>query len=145
VDERDRSERGAEILKALHGAWGVPNVLGPLGEVAPEFKEMVRDFAFGEIYARPGLELKTRQMVTVAALAAMGNDGVEFKAHVHGAMNLGWTREELVEALMQIAIYAGFPAAIHALLAAKEVFEERESKGKHEGTKRRRTTKRKTR
>ena len=109
--------------------------MGPLGEVAPEFKEMVRDFAFGEIYARPGLELKTRQMVKVAALAAMGNDGVEFKAHLHGALNVGWTKEELVEALMQIAIYAGFPAAIHALLAAKEVFEERKAGAKHDDTK----------
>ena len=125
MDQSDRSERGAEILKRLHGEWGVPNVLGPLAEVAPEFVGMVRDFAFGEIYARPGLDLKTRQMVTVTALAAMGNHGVEFMRMCMGRLNLGWTQAEVVEALMQIAIYAGFPAAIHALLAAKEVFDER--------------------
>jgi len=121
----DRSRKGAEILAKLH-AWGTPRVLEPLEKVAPDMKDMVRDFAFGEIYARPGLDLKSRQLVTVAALAAMGNTSTEFRAHVHGAMNVGWTREELVEALMQIAVYAGFPAAIHALLAAGEVFEERE-------------------
>jgi 4-carboxymuconolactone decarboxylase len=121
--EDDRTARGAEILAKLH-AWGTPNVLGPLEEIAPDLKNMVRDFAFGEVYARPGLALKQRQLVTVAALAAMGNTGIEFKAHIMGALNVGWTKEEIVEALMQIAIYAGFPAAIHALLVAKEAFEE---------------------
>ena len=122
----DRSKKGAEILAKIH-AWGSPRVLTPLEKVAPDFKDMVRDFAFGEIYARPGLDLKSRQLVTVAALAAMGNTSTEFRAHLHGALNLGWKQEELVEALMQIAVYAGFPAAIHALLVAGEVFEERKT------------------
>ncbi len=85
---------------------------------------MVRDFAFGEVYSRPGLDLKSRQLATVAALAAMNNSPLELKAHLHGALQLGWTPNELVELLMQISIYAGFPAAIHALLIAKEVFAE---------------------
>ena len=99
-------------------------MLEPLEEIAPDLKNMVRDFAFGEIYARPCLDLKQRQIVTVVALAAMDNTGIEFKAHLHGALKLGWKKEELVEALMQLAIYAGFPTAIHALLVAKEVFDE---------------------
>jgi len=121
----DRTQRGAEVLKKIHGAWGSPKVLSQLDDVAPEFKQMVKDFAFGEIYARPGLDLKTRQICTVAALAALNNSPLELKAHIHGALELGWTKEEIVEALMQIALYAGFPAAIHALLIAKEVFTER--------------------
>jgi 4-carboxymuconolactone decarboxylase len=125
----DRTQRGAEILRQLHADFGAPNVLAPLEEIAPDLKNMVRDFAFGEVYARPGLALKQRQLVTVAALAAMGNTGIEFKAHLHGALKLGWTKDELVEALMQIAIYAGFPAAIHALLVAKEVFAEHGARG----------------
>jgi len=123
MSDDDRSKKGADILAQLH-AWGTPNVLGPLEQIAPDLKNMVRDFAFGEIYARPGLALKQRQLVTVTALAAMGNTGIEFKAHLLGALKVGWTKEELVEALMQLAIYAGFPAAIHALLAAKDAFAE---------------------
>ncbi len=124
MTEEDRTRRGTEILARIHANWGTPNVLGPLEQIAPDLKNMVRDFAFGEIYSRPGLELKQRQLVTVTALAAMGHTGIEFKAHLHGALTLGWKKEELVEALMQLAIYAGFPAAIHALLVAKEVFDE---------------------
>jgi 4-carboxymuconolactone decarboxylase len=124
----DRSERGAELLRQIHG-WGVPNVLGPLEEVAPDFKKLVRDFAFGEIYARPGLDLKSRQLVTVAALAAMHNAPVELKAHLFAALKLGWKKEELVEVLMQIAVYAGFPAAQAGLMVAKEVFAEWEAGG----------------
>lgn len=120
----DRTQRGKAILSRIHGQYGSPNVLDPLEKIAPDLKNMVRDFAFGEMYARPGLDLKSRQLVTVAALAAMGNTSIEFKAHLHGALKLGWKKEELVEALMQIALYAGFPAAIHSLLVAKEVFEE---------------------
>lgn len=125
MNSPDRSAAGAEILHKLHGAFGQPQVLAPLAEIAPDFVEMVRDFAFGEIYARPGLDLKSRQLATVAALAALGNAPLELKAHLHAALNLGWTRQELVEVLMQMALYAGFPAALHALTIAREVFSER--------------------
>ncbi|HVT82028.1 MAG TPA: carboxymuconolactone decarboxylase family protein [Phycisphaerae bacterium] len=122
----DRSERGARILRDVHSGWGAPNILGPLEEIAPDLKNMVRDFAFGEIYARPGLDLKSRQLVTVAALAAMHHSPVELKAHLFGALKLGWKKEELVEALMQIALYSGFPAAVGALMVARDVFAEAE-------------------
>jgi 4-carboxymuconolactone decarboxylase len=128
--QEERSQRGAEILRQVHAGWGAPNILGPLEEIAPDLKNMVRDFAFGEIYARPGLDLKSRQMVTVAALAAMHNAPTELKAHLFGALKLGWKKEELVEALMQISLYAGFPAAVGALMVAKEVFDEVEAGGK---------------
>ena len=124
MSQEDRSTRGAEILARLHADYGAPNVLGPLEQIAPDLKNMVRDFAFGEIYARPGLDLKYRQLVTITALAARDNTGTEFKAHLRGALKLGWTKEELVEALMQLAVYAGFPSAIHSLLVAKEVFDD---------------------
>jgi 4-carboxymuconolactone decarboxylase len=121
----DRSQKGAEILEKLHAGFGNPQVLAPLAGVAPDFLQMIRDFAFGEIYARPGLDLKSRQLATVAALAALNNAPAVLKAHLHAALNLGWTRDELVELLMQIALYAGFPASLNALALAKEVFAER--------------------
>jgi len=120
----DRSTRGAEILRQIHSDWGTPNVLGPLEELVPDLKVIVRDFAFGEIYARPALDLKSRQLATVAALAAMHNAPLELKAHLFGALKLGWKKEELIEVLLQIALYAGFPATISALTIAKEVFAE---------------------
>jgi 4-carboxymuconolactone decarboxylase len=126
----DRSKRGAETLAKIHAEWGSPKVLSQLDDIAPDFKNMVRDFAFGEIYSRPGLDLKSRQLATVAALAAMDNSPLELRAHLHGALKLGWTREELVEVLMQMAVYAGFPAAMHSLLIAKEVFAEIDARKK---------------
>jgi 4-carboxymuconolactone decarboxylase len=134
----DRSQRGAKLLKAIHGQWGAPQVLGPLQKIAPDLVAMIRDFAFGEIYARPGLDLKSRQLVTLSALAAQGAHSLEFKAHVHGALTLGWTKEQIVEALMQIALYAGFPAAIHALLLAQETFNERDARENKKGNSKRR-------
>jgi 4-carboxymuconolactone decarboxylase len=124
----DRTARGAKTLAAIHAEWGMPRVLSQLDDIAPDFKDMVRDFAFGEVYSRPGLDLKSRQLATVAVLAALQHSPLELKAHLHGALKLGWTKEELVEVLMQIVLYAGFPAAIHALLAAKEVFAEYEAR-----------------
>ena len=107
----DRSKRGAETLTRIHGDWGWPKVLAKLDDVAPEFKDMVRDFAFGEVYSRPGLELKYRQLATVAVLTAQNTSPLELKAHLHGALKLGWTKQELVEVIMQMSLYAGFPAA----------------------------------
>lgn len=126
----DRSKRGAEVLSKIHAEWGEKKVLPLLEGIAPDFVGMVRDFAFGEIYAREGLDLKSRQLATVAALAAMNNSPLELKAHLHGALKVGWTKEELVEVLMQMAVYAGFPAAIHALLTLKDVVEERNGRAR---------------
>ena len=123
----NRSRRGAEVLATIHAGWGEANVLAQLDDIAPDFKNMVRDFAFGEVYARPGLDLKSRQFATVAVLAALGNAPLELRAHLHGALALGWTRQELIELLMQVSVYAGFPNAIHALLTAKGVFAEQDA------------------
>jgi 4-carboxymuconolactone decarboxylase len=120
----DRSTRGTETLKQIHAEWGMPNVLSQLDDIAPDLKDMVRDFAFGDVYSRPGLDLKSRQLATVAVLAALQHSPLELKAHLHGALKLGWTKQELVEVLIQIVLYAGFPAAIHGVMAAKEVFAE---------------------
>src|SRR5207244_445351 len=124
----DRSKRGAKTLAKIHANYGSKKVLPHLDDIAPDFKDMVRDFAFGDIYSRPNLDLKSRQLATVAMLAAMNNSPLELKAHLHGALTLGWTKKQLVEVLIQSALYAGFPAAMHALFLAKEVFAEHKAK-----------------
>jgi 4-carboxymuconolactone decarboxylase len=92
----------------------------PAAKLAPDFYRYVAETAFGMIWSRPGLALRDRSLVTVAQLAALGKTE-ELKAHLRGALNLGITREELVEVLIQTAVYAGVPAANDALKAAAEV------------------------
>ena len=77
--------------------------------------QVVREVVFGTLYARPGLDLKTRQLVTVVCLAGLGTCGPQLEMHLRAARNVGWTEEQLTEALTQVSIYAGFPAALNAL------------------------------
>lgn len=121
----DRRQRGLEKLAQVHSQFGVP-LLEQLKAVAPDFPDMVINFAYGEVYARPGLDMKSRQLATLSALVAMNNAPVELKAHIHAAIEIGWTREEIVEVILQMALYAGFPATMNALFVAKEAFAERD-------------------
>lgn len=73
------------------------------------------------MYSRPGLDLKSREIATVAALTALGNAQPQLKVHIHGALNVGCTRKEVVEIIIQMAVYAGFPAALNGIFAAKAV------------------------
>jgi len=92
----------------------------PAAKLAPDFYRYVAETAFGMIWSRPGLAIRDRSLVTCAQLAALGKTE-ELKAHLRGALNLGISKEELVEVLMQTAVYAGVPAANDALKAAAEV------------------------
>jgi 4-carboxymuconolactone decarboxylase len=92
----------------------------PAAQLAPDFYRYVAESAFGMIWSRPNLALRDRSLVTVAQLAALGQTE-ELKAHLRGALNVGLTKEELVEVLMQTAVYAGVPAANAALRAGAEV------------------------
>ncbi len=93
----------------------------PAAQMAPDFYRWVAESAFGGIWSRPGLPIRDRSLVTVAQLAALGKMG-ELRGHLAGALNVGLSKEELVEVLMQTAVYAGVPAANEALQVAAEVF-----------------------
>jgi 4-carboxymuconolactone decarboxylase len=121
----NRYERGLAKLNEIDGAQG-QRVIDSLKDIAPDFARYLIEFPFGDIYSRPGLDLKSREIAVVAALTALGNAAPQLKVHVHGALNVGCTRNEIVEVMMQTAVYAGFPAALNGLFAAKEVFAERE-------------------
>ena len=88
----------------------------------PERGRYLVEFAFGDIHARPGLDLKAHQLATIAALTALGTEVAQLKVHIAGALNVGCTREEIAEVIMQMAVYAGFPDALNGLAAAQEVF-----------------------
>ncbi len=93
----------------------------PAAKLAPDFYRYVAESAFGMLWSRPGLAIRDRSLVTCAQLAALGKTE-ELKAHLRGALNVGISQAELVEVLMQTAVYAGVPAANEALKTAAEVF-----------------------
>jgi 4-carboxymuconolactone decarboxylase len=115
-------------LREIDGQAG-ERVVASLADIAPDFAKYLVEFPFGDIYSRPQLDLKAREIGVVAALTALGNAAPQLKVHIHGALNVGCTREEVVEIIMQMAVYAGFPAALNGLFAAKEVFAERDTAG----------------
>ncbi len=124
---QDRYARGWEKLKEVDGEAG-ERVIESLKDIAPDLGRYTIEFPFGDVYQRPGLDLKSRQIATVAALTALGTLP-QLRVHIHGALNVGCTRQEVVEVLIQMAVYAGFPAALNGMFAAKEVFRERDAKG----------------
>jgi len=120
-DNNLRYERGLAKLEQIDGEGGV-KVVESLAGIAPDFARLLIEFPFGDIYSRPGLDLRSREIAVVAALTAMGNAAPQLKVHIQGALNVGVTRTEIVETIMQMAVYAGFPAALNGLAAAREVF-----------------------
>ena len=125
MTSNDRYERGLEKLKEIDGEAG-ERVIEALSDIAPDLARYTIEFPFGDVYSRPGLDLKSREIATVAALTALGTAPAQLKVHIHGALNVGCTREEVVEVIIQMAVYAGFPAALNGVFAAKEVFGERD-------------------
>uniref|UniRef100_A6VVC9 Carboxymuconolactone decarboxylase n=1 Tax=Marinomonas sp. (strain MWYL1) TaxID=400668 RepID=A6VVC9_MARMS len=121
---KDRYQLGLEKLAEIDGEQG-QKVVDALQPIAPDFATLMIEFGFGDIYTRSGLDLKSREIATVAALTALGNATPQLKVHIHAALNVGCSPKEIIEVLMQMALYAGFPAALNGLFVAKEVFAER--------------------
>ncbi|MEO9337801.1 carboxymuconolactone decarboxylase family protein [Mesorhizobium sp. SB112] len=117
-----RLERGKRALAEIDGHAG-EKVVSALADIAPDFATYLLEFPFGDIYSRPGLDLKSREIATIAALTAMGNAAPQLKVHIAAGLNVGLTCDEIVEIIMQMAVYAGFPAALNGLFAAREVFQ----------------------
>jgi len=118
--QSERFRRGWQQLEAIDGAAG-KQVIDSLKAIAPDLARYVIEFPFGDIYARPGLDLKAREIATIAALTAMGNAHPQLKVHIQAALNVGCSQEEIVEVVIQMAVYAGFPAALNGMAAVKEV------------------------
>lgn len=121
AQQESRLARGKRMLSAIDGSGG-EQVIDSLADIAPDFAQYVLEFPFGDIYARPGLDLRSREIATIAALTAIGHAQPQLKVHIAAGLNVGLTREEIVETIMQMAVYAGFPAALNGLFAAREVF-----------------------
>lgn len=114
--------RGREVQRQLWGgvAADAERPGTPAGELAPDYFDLVRKFCFGSVWSRPGLAVRDRSLITVAMLAALGRQE-ELSAHLRGALNVGISRDELIEVLMQAGVYAGIPAGVSALTTAASV------------------------
>ena len=117
----DLRAAGKEVQGKLWPATlNAPTGQFPAAKLAPDFFDYVQQTAFGMIWSRPGLPPRDRSMITVAMLASLGHLE-ELRAHLAGGLSVGLSRDELVEVLMQVAVYAGVPAAVAALRAASDV------------------------
>lgn len=122
----DRYRRGWEKLEEIDPG-AAPRLVESLEDIAPDFARYIIEFPFGTIYTRPVLDHKSRELAVIAALTALGTAVPQLKDHIRRALRAGWKREEIAEVIMQMAIYAGVPAALNGLSAAKEVFGERDA------------------
>ena len=128
LTQSDRYQQGLAKLAEIDGQAG-QQVVAALADIAPDLARYLIEFPFGDIYSRPGLDLQSRELATIAALTAMGNAAPQLKVHLHAALNVGSSETQIIEVLMQMAVYAGFPAALNGLFAAKEIFaQHREAK-----------------
>lgn len=122
--ETSRFDKGLELLTKIDGEAG-QNVIESLQDICPDLAKYTIEYPFGDIYAREGLDLKSREIATVAALTALGNCTPQLKVHLNAALNVGCSEEEIKEVILQMSVYAGFPAALNGMFAFKEVLTER--------------------
>lgn len=123
----DRYQKGIKYLKNMNpDSFRI--LEKNLEDVAPDMARYVAEFAYGEIYSRPGLDLKTRELVTIASITTLGSAQTQLKSHIHGALNVGCSPQEIIEVIIQMAVYTGFPKALNGLFSASEVFNERNVK-----------------
>jgi 4-carboxymuconolactone decarboxylase len=120
-DRQARYDRGMALLNEVSGGLG-PAVVESLADVSPELGHQVVAWGFGEIYSRPQLVPRDRQLVTIGMLTALGGCEAQLRVHVNTSLNVGLTPAEIVEAMLQAAGYCGFPRALNATAVAKEVF-----------------------
>ncbi|WP_409199412.1 carboxymuconolactone decarboxylase family protein [Methanobrevibacter sp. DSM 116169] len=120
----DRFKKGMDLLKNINEE-NIENLFESLEDIAPDLGRFVVEYPYSEIYTRETVDLKTRELCTIAALTTLGFPQGQLKSHIEAALNVGVKAEEIVEIIMQMSAYAGFPAAINAMGTAKEIFKEK--------------------
>jgi 4-carboxymuconolactone decarboxylase len=120
-------DKGLAMRKRVLGAEYVEKSLAAADEYTRPLQELVTEYCWGAVWNRPGLEPKTRSMLNIGMLTAL-NRPHELKIHINGALTNGCTREEIIEVLLQTAIYCGVPAALESTRIAREVFREQDAK-----------------
>ncbi len=123
MDSQQRFERGLAIRKEVLGAEYVDASLRGADDFTREMQQLVTEYAWGEIWSRPGLSRRDRSLLNLGMLTAL-NRPHELRLHVRGALTNGISKDEIKEVLMQSAIYCGVPAALDSIRIAREVFAE---------------------
>ena len=123
--DKKRYAAGLAVRREVMGTAYVDEALAKADELTRPLQDLITEYCWGEIWTRPGLPRRTRSLINVAMLTAL-NRPHEVRLHVRGALHNGCTREEIVEVLLQAAIYCGVPAAIDSVRIAREVFDEAE-------------------
>lgn len=121
--DKETYERGLEIRRATLGDEYVEKALANADDFGRDYQELVTTYCWGEIWGREGLDRKTRSTINIAMIASL-NRQHELAAHIRGAINNGLTPEDIKEILLQVGIYAGFPAMIDSFRVARTVLEE---------------------
>ncbi len=120
-DHNETYNDGLELLKKLHGGHAGEAIIESLKDICPDFATMTIEWAFGSIFNRSGLDIKTRELAIIASCVTLGTAVPQLLAHIEAAFNVGATRQEVIEVILQTGLYAGFPAVTNALLTAKSV------------------------
>jgi 4-carboxymuconolactone decarboxylase len=123
VDDRSRRQTGMSVRREVLGDAHVDRAVGAVDDVTADFQDLVTRYAWGDVWSRPGLSRQTRSCITLAMLATLHHDD-ELAMHVRAAIRNGVTREEIVEVLLQVAVYAGVPAANRAFGITQRVLRE---------------------
>ncbi|NUR88456.1 MAG: carboxymuconolactone decarboxylase family protein [Nonomuraea sp.] len=124
MNRQERYDHGMKVLTEIDGEAG-QRIVDSLADISPELGHQVVAWAFGDMYDRPELAPRDRQLVTIGMLTALGDCEPELYVHVNAALNVGLTPTEISEAMLHAATYCGMPRAINATLVAKKVFAER--------------------
>jgi 4-carboxymuconolactone decarboxylase len=120
----DRYRRGAEVLDEIHGQ-SIFDLVDDLQDISPEMGYQVVAWAYGEMYSRPNLSHRDRQLVTLGMLTSQGGEESELRAHIPLALEVGVTPDEIIEVFLHSIAYCGFPRAINGTKVAKQIFAER--------------------
>ena len=119
----EKISKGLQVRRQVLGNAHVDKSFVNATDFDREFQEFITETAWGGVWSRPGLDLKTRHMITIAVLAALGREN-EMNIHIPATLNTGITPEEMREVLLQVAVYAGLPAALSAFNIAKKIYAE---------------------
>ncbi|MBC7638532.1 MAG: 4-carboxymuconolactone decarboxylase [Rhodoferax sp.] len=123
MDDEARAGQGTRVRREVLGDAHVDRAVAATTPLTAPFQDLVTRYAWGDVWSRPGLDRRTRSMLTLALLAALGHD-TELALHVRAAVTNGVTHDEIGEVMVHTAVYAGVPVANSALAVAQQVLDE---------------------
>jgi 4-carboxymuconolactone decarboxylase len=123
MDDRRRHDQGMSVRRAVLGDVHVDQATAAATELTADFQDLITRYAWGEVWSRPGLDRRTRSCITLAMLAALGHEE-ELAMHVRAALRIGLSADEIKEVLLQVAVYAGVPAANRAFKVAQRALDD---------------------